>query len=218
MAIIISFSTGLPVDRAAPVPVLPDPPPAQKTAFVPSCRTRGTVSEESRKAMLAKIHVAKKQLGLKDEEYRAMLDDRYGVDSAGKLEGKQLHDFLLALARVGFTATKGSAPGRANRKKAIPATLQPDADDPLGRTPYMKKIEALLTEKGRVEKSHVPWGYAVAILKKQSGGVTKCFEHASVDQLKGVIAALVYDARRKGRYAGTGEREDRTGGTHEHAE
>ena len=65
----------------------------------------------------------------------------------------------------------------------------------------MDKIEALLAEKGRVEGTHMPWAYAVAVLKKQSGGVTRCFEHATPEQLRGVIAALTRDARRKGRRA-----------------
>ncbi len=34
----------------------------------------------------------------------------------------------------------------------------------------MRKIEAMLAEKGRAEGTAVPWGYAVAILKRQSGG------------------------------------------------
>lgn len=212
MAVVLSIRTGLPVEPA------PAPAPAPKAPRQPAKRERGTVDQEVRKSMLAKIHVAKKQLGLTDEEYRALIDGKYGVDSAGKLDERQLHGLLLALARVGFNASKGSAPRKANRKKAIPATIQPAADDPLGRKPYMKKIEAMLAEKGRVEGTHVPWGYAVAILKKQSGGVTKCFEHATVDQLKSVIAALAYDAKRKGRYAGTwGEAEGEAEVRHERA-
>ena len=74
-------------------------------------------------------------------------------------------------------------------------------NDNLGREPLMKKIEAQLTEKGRAEGTDVPWGYAVAILKRQSGGVTRCFEHATPEQLRGVIAALTRDARRNGRRA-----------------
>lgn len=83
----------------------------------------------------------------------------------------------------------------------MPLTLEKD-DSGLGRDVYMRKIEAQLAEKGRAEGTKVPWGYAVTILKKQSGGVTKCFEHATVEQLRGVIAALTYDAKKKGRYSG----------------
>ena len=41
--------------------------------------------------------------------------------------------------------------------------------------------------------------YAVGILRKQSGGVTRCLEHATPEQLRVVIAALARDAKRHGR-------------------
>jgi len=64
----------------------------------------------------------------------------------------------------------------------------------------MKKIEALLSEKGRVEGSYVPWDYAKAILQRQCG--VERLEWASPEQLRGLIAALDKDARRKGRRRG----------------
>jgi hypothetical protein len=66
----------------------------------------------------------------------------------------------------------------------------------------MRKIEALLAEKGRVEGTDMPWAYAVGILKKHSNGVTRCFEHATPEQLRAVIAALMKDAKRHGRRTG----------------
>jgi hypothetical protein len=85
--------------------------------------------------MLAKIHIAKKQLGMEDADYRAMLDGRYGVDSAGKLDIKQLDDLLRFLSRRGF-----QAPARRRGDRAAPA--QRDYD----RSALMGKIEALLAE------------------------------------------------------------------------
>lgn len=197
-AAVINFRTGKPLERAsgaAPTPVRRSAPAALK-------RKRGSVREEQRKALLAKIHVAKKQLGLTDEEYRAMLDGHFSAASAAVLGLTDLKRLVLVMQEYGFTPIKGRARRGAISKKEIPATLTND-DDNLGRVPLMKKIEALLTEKGRLEGTHVPWGYAVAILKRQSGGVTRCFEHATPEQLRGVIAALTYDARRKDRYAGS---------------
>jgi hypothetical protein len=63
----------------------------------------------------------------------------------------------------------------------------------------MKKIEALLAEKGKVEGKDMPWGYAVGILKRQTGGRATQFSAATPAELKGVIAALYRDAARKGR-------------------
>lgn len=190
---VIDFSTGQPLQRPEGATT-----PAQK---FPARRKRGTEAHEMRKALLAKVHIAKTQLGMTDGEYATLLESYYNVSSAGVLDLAELKGLVLVMREYGFKPTKGSAKRKATRKKTIPATLQSGADDPLDRKPLMEKIEALLTEKGRVEGVHVPWGYAVAVLKKQSGGVTRCFEHATAEQLRGVIAALTRDARRKGRRA-----------------
>ena len=44
--------------------------------------SRRSRTTENRKAMLAKVHIGKKRLGLDDETYRAMLSDSYGVKTA----------------------------------------------------------------------------------------------------------------------------------------
>lgn len=189
---VIDFSTGQPVERRVEAP----------TKVQPARRKRGTVAHEMRTALLAKVHIAKTQLGMTDGEYLTLLDSYYNVSSAGVLDLAELKGLVLVMQReYGFKPTKGSAKRKAARKKNIPAQLQPEADDPLIIKPLLEKIEAQLTEKGRVEGTHVPWGYAVAVLKKQSGGVTRCFEHATAEQLRGVIAALTRDAKRKGRRA-----------------
>lgn len=203
MGKVVDIFTGRPLEstRQTRVARLPEAAPA----FVPAKRKRGNETGEHRKYELAKIHIAKSQLAMDDDTYRAMLMGRYGVDSSKLLTSAQRHDLLKHMAQCGFVAKRGKsvergAVARPARRKDVPATLE---RDDFGRTPYMEKIEALLAEKGRVEGTDMPWGYAVSILKRQSGGVTTRFEHASLDQLRGVIAALTYDARRKGRYAGT---------------
>lgn len=194
---VIDFSTGQPLQR--------QPAGTNNTTpslKLPARRKRGTEAHEMRTALLAKVHIAKTQLGMTDGEYLTLLDSYYNVNSAGVLDLAELKGLVLVMQReYGFKPTKGSAKRKATRKKAIPATLQSGVNDPLDRKPLMEKIEAQLTEKGRVEGTHVPWGYAVAVLKKQSGGVTRCFEHATAEQLRGVISALTRDARRKGRRA-----------------
>ena len=173
---------------AQPAPKRPGPRP----------RKRGSVSEEMRKALLAKIHVAKKQLALTDDEYRAMLEGNFGVSSAAHLDGEGLRRMVFELQAYGFKARRGHARRGQKRKGSVPATLAQD-DSGLGRKKLMQKIEAQLAEKGRLEGTDMPWAYAVSILKKQSGGVTRCLEHATPEQLTGVIAGLARDAKRHGR-------------------
>ena len=93
---------------------------------------------------------------------------------------------------------------RTGRREDAPATLE---QDPSGmcRQGRMQKIEALLAEKGRVEGTDAPWGYAVSILKNQTAkdpdGQKKSFDDHRVTpgHLDAVIAALCKDAKRKGR-------------------
>ena len=220
---VINFRTGRELERSTPAGPVPR---VSTSAPAPAKRKRGAQCDEQRrsavdarnglgdspnghgpggppsgrKALLAKIHVAKKQLGLTEEEYRALLDGHFGAASAADLGLTDLKRLVLVLADYGFKPSKGHARRGVSRKRETPATLTND-NDKLGREPLMKKIEAQLTEKGRAEGTDVPWGYAVAILKRQSGGVTRCFEHATPEQLRGVIAALTRDARRNGRRA-----------------
>ena len=176
--------------QAAPVQPAPNPRAPR--------RKRGTVSEEMRKALLAKIHVAKKQLGLTDAEYRAMLEGNFGVISAAHLDAEGLQRMVFELRAYGFRPRRGHARRGESRKRTVPATLAKD-DTGQGRKKLMQKIEAQLAEKGRVEGTDMPWAYAVSILKKQSGGVTRSLDQATPEQLRGVITALSRDARRHGR-------------------
>jgi phage gp16-like protein len=124
--------------------------------------------------MLAKVHIAKKNLAMDDGTYRMMLDNLYGVDSSAKLSVKQLDDLISHLTSRGFVATKkGDAkPSRQNQLNK----------------PIITKIGALLVELGQREGRHVPWEYAVGILKRQSGVMR--LEWGTAPQLRAVVAAL----------------------------
>lgn len=187
MAIIIHFPAQQ-TSKALPVP------PAKAPVAAPNPRTS---TDSQRKAMLAKVHIAKAHCvqtlpNFDEDMYRHILQDKYGVDSAKDLNHRQLHQLLLHFAGLGFEAKKG------RHRKQAPATLTHDSAQ-MGREALMQKIEAQLAEKGSAEGTEMPWAYAVAILKKQSGGVTKAFAHATPEQLNAVIAALYRDAKRKGR-------------------
>jgi len=123
-----------------------------------------------RKALLGKVHIAKKQLGLDDEMYRQILTDRYGVASSAKLSLDKLKDLCAHFERKGWKPTE--KPPRAG----------------CDRTALISKVHALLAEIGRMSRRHVPFEYAESILKRQ-GGPAK-LQWGTPDQLRGVIAAL----------------------------
>lgn len=182
--------------------------PVQYPVVAPVCapptkRKRGnTQVEEQRMSMLAKIHMALtalyKKLPYFDEDfYRNELDRRFNLTernkkcSAAELNKHELHEVLLWLAELGWKKQK-------SKRHNAPAELTHD-DTGLSREAQLKKIEAMLAEKGRVEGTDVPWAYAVTILKNKSKGEVKSFKHAKSEHLDMVIAALYNDAKRKGR-------------------
>ena len=87
-----------------------------------------------RAAMLAKIHVARKQLAMEDSSYRAMLLRVAGVESAGDAPDVGLIRVLKEFERLGFVPRPAQRDGRGHVRKiyAIWADLKPlldDADD-----------------------------------------------------------------------------------------
>ena len=128
---------------------------------------------------LAKIHIAKAQLGLDDDTYRALLARIAGVRSAKDLNKRQIGAVLAEFERLGFKPKAPTKPGRAAPKAA------PD------RAAMIGKIEAFLAEAKR------PWSYADAMALRMMK--VERVEWCDSDQLRRLIAALTYDAKRHGR-------------------
>lgn len=130
-----------------------------------------------RNVQLAKIHLAKKQLGLDDDTYRAILARVCGVKSAADLNARQMPLVLQEFQRLGWKPVKtnqGKRPNPAASKAAL-----------------MGKIEAQLSTANR------SWAYA-------DGMAQHMFKVEKVDwldekQLLRLIQALAIDARRHGR-------------------
>jgi phage gp16-like protein len=66
--------------------------------------------QPDRRARLAKIHIAKKQLALEDDSYRALLVRVTGQESSATCTPSQLDAVLAEFARLGFTADKPKHP------------------------------------------------------------------------------------------------------------
>lgn len=125
-----------------------------------------------RNTQLAKIHIARQQLGMDDESYRAMLQRVAGVRSAAALNPTQTAAVLAELQRMGFAPK----PGPRNRGK-------PHNMDTLAMPAMMRKVEALLADMA------LPWAYADGIAK-QMFGIERCAWIRKESQLTALIAAL----------------------------
>ena len=139
--------------------------------------------KDARRALMAKIHIAKKDLGLDEDTYRAVLA-RHGAPgdrpSSAQMTVAQLEAAVRELQAKGWTPKK---PGAGRRPRP-----------PRNRAEQITKIEALLADKAKRQGRPVPWAYADAIAKRVCR-VDKV-DWCDTDQLRRVIAALEYDRRR----------------------
>ena len=139
--------------------------------------------KDPRRALMAKIHIAKKDLGLDEDTYRAVLA-RHGAPgdrpSSARMSVPQLESVVRELQAKGWTPKK---PGAGRRPRP-----------PVRRADQIAKIEALLADKARRQGRPVPWAYADAIARRVCR--VEKIDWCESDQLRRVIAALEYDRRR----------------------
>ena len=89
-----------------------------------------------RQAMLAKVHIAKKQLAMDDDSYRAVLRRVTGVDSTKTLSIGALDAVVTEFKRLGFKPVARPVSDKAWVRKiyAIWAELAPLLDDATDET------------------------------------------------------------------------------------
>ena len=141
------------------------------------------LADDHRRRELAQIHIAKKQLGLDDETYRAMLWTVGRVRSSADLDYAGRRAVLDHLTARGF---KASAAKRERPKDPLWACVNKAAPD---RQPMLRKIAMQLKAAGRGKS------YGDAVARKMFS--IERLEFCGSDQLHRIIGALNYDARRR---------------------
>ncbi|RUI34565.1 gp16 family protein [Pseudomonas aeruginosa] len=124
---------------------------------------------------LAKIHIAKSQLGMDDDSYRALLGRVAGVRSAKELKPRQVGLVLAEFQRLGWK------PQSKRQGRATPKVAQ-------NRQTVLKKIQALLTTAQR------PWSYADSMALRMFK--VPRLEWLDDSQLYRLMQALIIDASR----------------------
>ncbi len=127
---------------------------------------------------LAQIHIAKAQLGLSDDEYRAILARTAGVSSAKQLTNRNVGNVLAEFQRLGWQPKPAK---KAGRKAPRP---------PATRQVVMGKIEALLADAKR------PWAYADGMARHMFK--IERVDWLDDDQLQRLMQALIIDNKRHG--------------------
>lgn len=133
-------------------------------------------------ASYAKIHIAKKELGITDETYRDMLHLHFQAKSATELSPRQITVLLNHFKAKGWQPKR---PGRAGKRP-----FQAKGQAPASKDRLINKIEAHLAER------KLPWNYAHAMAKRICR--VERVEFCDETNLLKLVAAFEYDSTRKG--------------------
>lgn len=134
-----------------------------------------TKADPLRRAQIAKIKVAQKELGMDEAGYRALLQRVTGKQSSAQMSPSERDAVLAELTRLGW--------------KAKPGKPHPDRPKNTDQVPMLRKVEALLASAKR------PWSYAHAMSVRMFQ--VDRLEFLKHDQLHSLIAALQIDCNRR---------------------
>ena len=141
------------------------------------------LARDHKNSAMIKIHIAKKQLNLTDEDYRAILQSKGGVSSSKDLDHTGRERVLAYFQTMGFkpkAATKNKRPSRPT----------PSVD----AAPLVRRIRAQLISLDRK-----PDEYADGIAKQMLGtDAPQFFEWCHLRDLTKISQALSVEQNRKG--------------------
>ncbi len=144
----------------------------------------------------AKIHIAKKALGLNDGEYRALLEANTGKDSSGTMTKEEMMLVLTDLTRLGWKPT--STPNPAPHTPPESRWLQRPSNWGLpSKNPSYRKLYALIC----ANKQHGwNWGYvrgcAQKMFKARKSDEVVVLEWLTGQELHAVVQTLQIHANR----------------------
>lgn len=140
-------------------------------------KTRCSLKADLRRRDLAKIHIAKKQLGMSDTVYREMLKNISGVASAADLDGRGRSKVLDHLKICGFKPAYKHERSQIKHRSAAKE-----------REPLLLKVRAILTDL------RLPWKYADSMAKRMFK--VDRVHWLEPDQLHKLTIALIYHKNR----------------------
>lgn len=100
-------------------------------------QTTQTPAQAKRKQLMAQIHIAKNQLGMEEENYRATLQRITGKDSCSEMKTSELVDVVQEMKRLGFKPKSTERSQKKHGKK--PSVTQ-------SKEALISKIEAMIAD------------------------------------------------------------------------
>lgn len=141
--------------------------------------------KSTRQRQLAQIHIAKKDFGMDDETYRAMLKGVAGVDSSSQLDFNGMTKVLKHLRASGFKVADDS-------KNEWSFVFKLSADRQLYGKKIYRLAQRLGTEGKAVSKKYIEG------IASQMAGAHKPIEFCDPEDLHKIVQALEVHVRRIG--------------------
>lgn len=108
------------------------------------------VKDRARQAMLAKIHIAKKELGLDDRAYRYVLVKTTGKGSCKNMTHMELEQVLDVFQRLGFVPKKRAQVGFMIDKEGMIKRISALAELVMGKG-WKKRVRGYVRKKYGVD-------------------------------------------------------------------
>ena len=138
------------------------------------------LARDHKNSAMVKIHIAKKQLNLTDEDYRTILQSKGGVSSSKDLDHAGRERVLIYFQTLGFKPKAAAKSKRPARPTPAPEKVK-----------LVRRIRAQL-----ISLDHLPDTYADGIAKQMFG--IDFYEWATPEQLHKISAALGVQQVKKG--------------------
>jgi phage gp16-like protein len=159
----------------------------------PAFKPAAFAPDPQRRTMIAKIHVAKKELGFDDGDYRALLERVTGKVSTTAMNAGEMGRVLDELARLGWAPMAGGkVQKRSGTRPAAEAAYRGGADHPAA-----KKARAMLISLGMLGVIRNPSEAALEAFARRQMGTTQ-LQWADQAQVYKLIEALKAIAQRHG--------------------
>ncbi|MBF0192482.1 MAG: regulatory protein GemA [Magnetococcales bacterium] len=149
--------------------------------------------------MIAKIHIAKAQLGLTDDEYRALLHAQTGEESCKQMTEAQLRAVMMECQRLGWRPTIPGPQvpplGEVQTPKQARWMARPSNWTDVARNQMYRKIYAMIC----ANQAHGwSWGYVRGTAKKmfEKSHQDVVLEWLTTQELHSLVSALSYQSNR----------------------
>ncbi len=144
----------------------------------------------------ARIHLAKKQLGLTDEEYRLHLQASTGKTSSKGMNRREMDLVLLGFVKLGWQPTAPAVPAAPAKPVPTGNMRRPTNWDDPAKNPMYRKIYAMIC----ANKWH--WGYVRGTASRMfqaRKGEHVVLEFLTGAELHALVSALQIAANRPAR-------------------